>query len=300
MSLDLNKLEGVVELAEGVIRARCPACAESGSDQKGEHLRIYPDGRFGCCVFPRDREHRKRIFALAGKRGRQSIKVRVAVAKAAGSVKADILGRLGQVFGNPAAAYSTMGEPDGPDEVNEVASLPDVADGLAEVQQEIEKPDGPDGVTEVSKQFEKPDATDGGSEVESAIENGRTERTGEIESEGSLCEEGRTLRTPLKPLYVAQQNEEVDSGDSKKCGTHKEFCQGVRDVREKEVGLEPPKTSKARVKLPFFTPGGSLSIPFDSPERYHWWKSDGHRLTVTEIIAELREREREVENGSAF
>ena len=25
-------------------------------------------------------------------------------------------------------------------------------------------------------------------------------------------------------------------------------------------------------RLPFLTAGGDLSIPFDSPERYHWWK----------------------------
>jgi hypothetical protein len=66
MPLDLTKLEKVVNLAEGKVRARCPACAEAGCDQTGEHLCVYPDGRFGCCVHPQDRNHRKRIFALAG------------------------------------------------------------------------------------------------------------------------------------------------------------------------------------------------------------------------------------------
>ena len=65
MSLDPKKLEKVRELANGGMKARCPACAEGGHDRSGEHLRIYPDGRFGCAVFPKDREHRKRIFALA-------------------------------------------------------------------------------------------------------------------------------------------------------------------------------------------------------------------------------------------
>jgi hypothetical protein len=32
MSLDTNKLEKVVELAAGLKRARCPACAEAGQD----------------------------------------------------------------------------------------------------------------------------------------------------------------------------------------------------------------------------------------------------------------------------
>src|SRR5512142_3003416 len=68
MSLDPAKLEKVRELAGGIVQARCPACAEGGGDQKGEHLRIYPDGRYGCCVHPKDGEHRKRIFALVGLR----------------------------------------------------------------------------------------------------------------------------------------------------------------------------------------------------------------------------------------
>src|SRR3974390_37687 len=66
MSLDVAKLEKVRELAGGIVQARCPACAEGGHDRAGEHLRIYPDGRFGCCVHPKDGEHRKRIWALAG------------------------------------------------------------------------------------------------------------------------------------------------------------------------------------------------------------------------------------------
>ncbi len=73
MSLDVAKLEKVRELAGGIVQARCPACAEGGGDRKGEHLRIYPDGRYGCCVHPKDGEHRKRIFALAGVRKRGDI-----------------------------------------------------------------------------------------------------------------------------------------------------------------------------------------------------------------------------------
>jgi hypothetical protein len=80
MSLDVRKLEKVRELANGATQARCPACAESGGDRKGEHLRIYPDGRYGCCVHPKDAQHRKRIFALAGERERRQFTVRVAAA----------------------------------------------------------------------------------------------------------------------------------------------------------------------------------------------------------------------------
>jgi hypothetical protein len=71
MSLDLSKLENVRELAGGGVQARCPACAADGGDSKGEHLRTYPDGKFGCCKHPKDHEHNKRIFALAGVRQRR-------------------------------------------------------------------------------------------------------------------------------------------------------------------------------------------------------------------------------------
>jgi len=77
MSLDAAKLEKVRELAGGVVQARCPACAEGGGDRKGEHLRIYPDGRYGCCVHPKDGQHRKRIFALAGARKAGTFTLRV-------------------------------------------------------------------------------------------------------------------------------------------------------------------------------------------------------------------------------
>lgn len=41
--------------------------------------------------------------------------------------------------------------------------------------------------------------------------------------------------------------------------------------------------------LPFITPGGDLRIPFNSPERYHWWKG-GDRLTLEQIRAEIEKR----------
>ena len=65
MSLDLHRLENVRHL-DDVIQARCPACAEDGGDSSGNHLRVYENGAFGCCVHPKDRSHRKRIFALVG------------------------------------------------------------------------------------------------------------------------------------------------------------------------------------------------------------------------------------------
>lgn len=63
--LDPSKLEAVKQRGEKTI-ARCPACAEAGADNAGEHLVIYPSGKFGCCACPGDAEHRRRIFTLAG------------------------------------------------------------------------------------------------------------------------------------------------------------------------------------------------------------------------------------------
>jgi hypothetical protein len=79
MSLDLTKLENV-RTHGGKTIARCPACAEQGMDESGEHLIIQPDGRFGCVVHPGPdgKPHRQRIAKLAGARGVPAIRVRVA------------------------------------------------------------------------------------------------------------------------------------------------------------------------------------------------------------------------------
>jgi len=69
MNLNLSKLERVHHRGRKTI-ARCPACAESEHDHRGEHLIINEDGKFGCVVYsvnsPDARAHRKRIFALCG------------------------------------------------------------------------------------------------------------------------------------------------------------------------------------------------------------------------------------------
>lgn len=70
MSLDPTKLKFVRKLADGGIRAQCPACAEKGGDSNGEHLRVFGNGKFGCVANPKDSGHTKRIFALAGSRRR--------------------------------------------------------------------------------------------------------------------------------------------------------------------------------------------------------------------------------------
>ena len=71
MSLNLSILENV-KTANGKTTARCPACKEEGYDKDGEHLVIYPDGRYGCAVNPGDKVHTKRIYELVGAKNEPS------------------------------------------------------------------------------------------------------------------------------------------------------------------------------------------------------------------------------------
>jgi hypothetical protein len=42
-----------------------------------------------------------------------------------------------------------------------------------------------------------------------------------------------------------------------------------------------PLSPHSDLRLPCLTPGGDLVIPFDSPERYHWWKPGGQSAERT-------------------
>ena len=212
MSLDRSKLQMVHELGNGGWQARCPACAESGQDRKGQHLRISPEGKFGCCVFPGDREHRKRIFALAGEHGPKAIKVRVAPAKTASSVQLDLLGRLGRVFGTPAK---------------------------------------------------------GG--------NGSTDNLGTL---GTGCSDPRAYANELMEddLFILKLIGSQDSVPSVPRSSRT-----ATDLPESEPGVPSVPTEK----LPYLLPDGTLVIPFNSPERYHWWKGG---QSIRRTVAELKER----------
>jgi hypothetical protein len=111
MSLEVSKLENV-RVRGGKTIGRCPACAEAGHDQKGEHLVINANGSFGCFVYPGDsaeaQEHRKRIFALCRDREIKQLSVHPADLGRLGRpnqnhladqpLKTGLLGRLGRVF----------------------------------------------------------------------------------------------------------------------------------------------------------------------------------------------------------
>lgn len=233
MSLDHSKLEKLRDFGDGKI-ARCPACAEGGQDRKGEHLRIYSDGKFGCCVHPGDSEHRKRIYALAGLRGHRGISLKVAT-KSTIKVQGGILGRLGRVFETTAPTVSSS------------------------------------------------DASDGVSEVQSTAEETRTLRTAVSESNEDSMDLFRTSRTPPSLLTrIEKENVHTDAY------VYKEFGEGVRSVREEKGAVVGVQTTEKRGRLPFLTADGSLSIPFDSPERYHWWKDGGQ--SVEETLKEVKER----------
>ncbi len=66
--LDLAKLKNVHPHPSkaGALQAQCPACAENGSDESGNHLIIYDggEGRYGCAV-DQSAEHYSLIFKLA-------------------------------------------------------------------------------------------------------------------------------------------------------------------------------------------------------------------------------------------
>ncbi|KKS44570.1 MAG: hypothetical protein UV05_C0004G0005 [candidate division CPR1 bacterium GW2011_GWA2_42_17] len=103
MGLDLAKLEKVKRRGSNTI-ARCPACAEAGSDRKGDHLFINDRDQFGCVLYPGEdgQQHRKRIFELAGIKERPNkyfeVKKSPSPLIAENSViQKDILGHLGHI-----------------------------------------------------------------------------------------------------------------------------------------------------------------------------------------------------------
>ena len=217
MSLDIAKLEKVRQLENGMVQARCPACAESGADRSGNHLRIQPDGRFGCCVHPKDSDHRKRIFALVGEKSSGTFTVRVRVAKAAveaRSVKAALT----------TFTVGTLGT----------------------------------GKTESDK-------------------GGKMELPLPLDNLG-------TLGTHILNPYTYRKNISHMYKDSESA---------VPSVLTEKTP-QPVLPDGHHERLPYITADGTLVIPFDSPERYHWWKPDGERQSVATTLQEVRSRKSEV------
>jgi|TARA_B100002003_G_scaffold220220_1_gene222421 hypothetical protein len=108
MSLKLKSIENIKYQGSRTI-ARCPACAEQGHDNKGNHLSIDEQGRYSCVMHLGEagKEHRKRIYELIGiKNGKEKspsmsynkvIKVKEVTRNTGNVIKRDILGHLGRV-----------------------------------------------------------------------------------------------------------------------------------------------------------------------------------------------------------
>lgn len=110
------------------VTAQCPACAEASHDKKGEHLVIFPDGRFGCVAHPGDRTHRRRIAQLIGEKtgARRPWKLRL---------PAQPTSRSGDGVGKPISALAreklkkttiTRKQPSGASEPSNTPDVPDV------------------------------------------------------------------------------------------------------------------------------------------------------------------------------
>ena len=239
MSLDAAKLEEVRELAGGIVQARCPACAEGGGDRKGEHLRVYPDGRYGCCVHPKDGEHRKRIFALAG------CKLHL-----------------------PAAGTFTL-------RLKTPPALPtarSVKAALVQIgKQKAESGNGESGTLGTPK-----------TESENGVPSVPSSPVADFGTLGTGNSELRARARVDSPTAHIDVGEDFD-------GELKDPESAVPSVPSVPgVGVaEPP--SAAGEHLPYLTPGGTLVILFDSPERYQWWKPPhDKRRRVKETLAEVR------------
>jgi len=213
MSLDVAKLEQVRELPGGSVQARCPACAEGGHDRAGEHLRIYPDGRFGCCVHPKDGEHRKRIFALVGVRKPGTFSLRIKTPPAMPAIRSVKAALTAFNSGTP-KTESGNGVPSVPPLLNELTSA-----------------------------------------------------------------ESGTLGT-AKVKLRARTREDCPTANIGMVDFHGE-------LKDWESAVPSVPSVPGKERLPFLTADETLSIPFDSPERYHWWKGG---QSIAETRNEVNER----------
>ena len=229
MSLDLRRLEKARELAGGIVQARCPACAEGGGDRAGQHLRVYPDGRFGCCVHPKDREHRKRIFALAGDKATRLFTVNVVSGKLAVAPAKSVVSSLTSFRGTLGTAISES-----------------VSSGKQASQASQDSSDGQPYLQ--SKYF-------------------------------------GTLGTPLSMSRAYGREEEHV------------MCDDTHICKDSENGVPSVPRFPTADRLPYLTPGGTLVIPFDSPERFHWWKG-GQTIAETRVEV-MRETARKEMHGVA-
>jgi hypothetical protein len=138
MKIDVSRLKHVDRKSDGRVTAQCPACFADGADAKGEHLVIFPDGKFGCVVNAKDKAHNRKILELAGAGGGESsYRLTIKPVVIPESVVIMKLGRLGRSIpspcGNPcetSPAVATDTNPQGPEEcrLERAAVVPDSAE----------------------------------------------------------------------------------------------------------------------------------------------------------------------------
>ena len=221
MGLQIDRLEKARTTGGGRILARCPACAESGGDTQGEHLVVYPNGSFGCCIYPGDKQHRRQIFALVGKK--KSISV-ITVRKASRDQPARQWTSVSVTMTLPAPPTAAN-----PDSELPVPSVPEKKSGNRL----------------------PPAGTLGTLISYSRAHTGREGITYAPYTEGR-----GVLPVPSVP-------EPSNSKDS-----------------ETPVPSVPNQSPK-----PYIDNDGNLRIPFDSPERFHWWKGG---QSIAETLNEIQ------------
>jgi hypothetical protein len=65
-TIDIDKLENKKSQSGGGWICACPACRLEGRDKTGNHLRVFPSGKYSCAINPGDREHNRTIWQLVG------------------------------------------------------------------------------------------------------------------------------------------------------------------------------------------------------------------------------------------
>ena len=114
MALDPKKLEKCVDLAGGMRRARVSGVRRAGAGQdRGASADLPGRAVLGAACSRATGSIAKRIFALAGEHTRQTIKVRVAVAKSGGPIQAGILGTLGTALCESGPEFGRLGRGSG-------------------------------------------------------------------------------------------------------------------------------------------------------------------------------------------
>jgi len=95
----------------------------------------------------------------------------------------------------------------------------------------------------------------------------------------------------------ASPRSQTDSAQPASPGPHDDFYFGDEPPQDKPEPLSlpsqppPAQTNQPQTApekpLSFLTPGGTLSIPFDSDPKYHWWNGG---QSVKETLAEVQAR----------